>query len=553
VYLLKNGNDVSLKDFELVENFEKTKTINIYEGALQIIINATGHKTKDEFFKTLEANKVVDQKVSQLIKDLKAEGLEIPYENSWLNRFIEGIGQSGLSTKLSEAYSKMKDNATSFENGPAFYSGIMVGFPAGIAEDLWENIKGIFLLAWQLIKAQFEITTDPLGFYNKIKEELTNLWNVINADPVQLGLLAGNTLSEKVEKDFVKARPFSQGFALGEIVGKIVTEIALLFVGVEEASALAKAAKGTKIEELIIKGIKESETLGKVGQFMKGTKEAKGAEDASKALTDAQKLEESVKLAQKASDDARPSQELIKLEQSILEEKVKNPSNIKLSDDNLPEIQIGDHTYRRNVKDQWCRLSTENCDVTISPALKAAMDKAAAQKTVVIFDDAMKTELLNFWEEQKKLTTDSSQIKKYDSYIEKIKKGERPTPSQSEKEMEMFYAQIGGSKQKPYIHGHSTGMSTAGHVRPDLTISTTAVEIKNYKIENKNKLINKLTEQIKKRGSIEGLPYDIRQQAIIVDLRGQTVASSEVIDLTMEIQKKTGVPFENIQVLQWGN
>ncbi|MFT4156072.1 DUF4157 domain-containing protein [Parafilimonas sp.] len=552
VYLLNNGNDVSLKDFELVENFEKTKTINIYEGALQIIIDATGHKTKDEFFKTLEANKAVDQKVSQLIKDLKAEGLDIPYENSWLDNFIKGLGQSALSSKLSEAYNKIKDNATSWENGPAFYTGINVGFPAGVAEDLWENIKGIFLLAWQLIKAQFEITTDPLGFYNKMKEELTNLWNVINADPAQLGLLAGNALSDKVDKDFVKVKPFNQGFALGEIVGKIATEIALLFVGVEEVSALAKAAEGTKIGELIIKGIKESETIGKVGELLKGKKGAEVAEEASKGLTDAQKLEETIKLAQKAGDESRPSQELIKLEQGMLEEKIKDPANIKLSgDDNLPEIEVGDHTYKRNAKDQWCRFSTENCDIALSPAVKEAMDKAAAKKTIVVFDDVMKNELINFWTQQKKLTTDSSKIKLYNRYIEKIKKGERPSWSQSEKEMEMFYAQIGGTKQNAYIHGHSTGMNTAGHVRPDLTISTTAVEVKNYKIENKNGLISKLTEQIKKRASMEGLPYDIRQQAIIIDLRGQTIASSEVIDLTIEIQKKTGVPFENIQVLQW--
>ncbi|MGN6531224.1 MAG: eCIS core domain-containing protein, partial [Ginsengibacter sp.] len=289
-YILKNGNNVSLKDFEYVENFQKEQTINIYEGALQMIIDATGNKTKAEFFRMLEANKAADQKASQLVKELQNEGFDIHYENSWLQNFLKGVGQSSLSASASEAYNKMKDNASSFEKGPAFYTGINLGFPAGVIEDLWDNIKGILLLAWQLMKAQFELATDPIGFYDKIKEEVLNLWQVISADPVQLGILAGNALAAKIKKEFVNVNSFNQGFALGEIVGEVVTEIALLFVGVEEVSALAKVAEGTKLGGTIMKALKESAVIGKVGELIKGEKAVKAGEESAKAITEAEKL-----------------------------------------------------------------------------------------------------------------------------------------------------------------------------------------------------------------------------------------------------------------------
>lgn len=551
IYYLNNGKNASQKDFEYVENFQKTQTIIIYEGALKIILDATGYKSKKEFFNVLETNKVIDQKVSQLINELKASNIDIPYQNSWLDSFILGVGQSSLGSKFSEAYSKMKENATSWENGPAFYTGTNVGFSAGVVEDLWENVKGIFLLAWQLIKAQFEITTDPLGFYNKMKHELLNIWQVICADPTQLGLLAGNALAEKITKDFVKVNSFNQGFALGEMLGKIATEIALLFVGVEEVSALAKAAEGTKIGGLILKSIKESETIGKVGQLLKGEKGIKAAEDSSKALTETQKLEEAVRLAQKAEGESKPSQELLKLEESVLQDKLKDPEHIELTKDAaLPEVKVADHSYKRNTNNHWCRFSTENCDIALGPGTTEALDKAVARKSIVTFDNEMKNAIIGFWEDQKKLPENADKIKNINKYIENIKKGDRPTWRQSEREMEFFYSRD-GIKQKPYINARAAEMRTPKHVRPDLILNETAVEVKNYKIENKQNLINKLTEQIKRRRSMEGLPYDIKQQAIIIDLRGQKVTDSEIINLTIEIQQKTEVPFENIQVLQW--
>ncbi len=375
VYLLNNGNDVPLKDFEQVENFEKTKTINVYDSALQIILDATGNKTKEEFFKVLAANKVVDQKASQLIKELKAEGFDIHYENSWLDSFIKGLGQSSLSSSFMDTYNKMKDNATSWEKGPAFYTGINLGFPAGVAEDVWDNIKGIFLLAWQLVKAQFEMETDPIGFYNKIKEEISNLWQVISTDPEELGKLAGNALGSKIKKDFVNVNSFNQGFALGEIVGKVATEIALLFVGVEEVAALAKVAEGTKIGGMISKALRESEMIGKVGKLIKGEKGVVAADEGSKALTETEKIEEMVKAAQKASEESKPSAELIKLERELFETKVKETGNIlevtekELIADYDVEVKVGDHTYRRKIEDgTWCRFSTKICDLHLDNA-----------------------------------------------------------------------------------------------------------------------------------------------------------------------------------------
>ena len=441
IYLLSNGKSVDKKDFESEENYIKANAINIYDGAFKLILEATGNKTKDEFFNMLEANKVLEQKTSQLIENMKSQGIEIPYKNTWLESFVDGLGKSALRTKLSEAWSNIENSATSWDKGPAFYSGIYIGYPAGVAEDLWENIKGIFLLAWKLLKANFELVTDPMGLYSGLKQVLLGLWEVINADPSALGMLAGNELAKSLDKEFVKANAFNQGFALGEIIGKISTEIALLFVGVEEVLALAKAAEGTKIGELILKGIKESEMLVKARELLKGEKGVKAAEDTSSALTDAQKLEEAVISAQKASGDSKPSKELIKLEQSILEEKIKNPENIKLSDKtHFPEVEVGEHTYKKNANDHWCRFTIEDCDINLDPALKASLDKAAAKKSALDSVSAQKRVVTTLYEHKAaaeaelaalrakpdRTAEDISEIRKLEAEILKLDPQETP-------------------------------------------------------------------------------------------------------------------------------
>ncbi|HTA27040.1 MAG TPA: DUF4157 domain-containing protein [Bacteroidia bacterium] len=212
----------------------------------------------------------------------------------WGFHFIEGIGESGLLGTMHQSVGAFKANLNSAGNIASFYFGINAGVPKGVAEDLYANIKGIIMLAAKIIESEFSFYTDPMGFFDSVKNDLLSLWEVIRTDPKILGKLAGDALAGKVNDGFVKKGPYDQGLALGEILGEIVTEIALLFIGVEEVSAVAKLAEGTEIGAKLINALNKSETLGKVAQILgTGKREAGIVNDANKAV----KLEEAAKAA----------------------------------------------------------------------------------------------------------------------------------------------------------------------------------------------------------------------------------------------------------------
>jgi hypothetical protein len=75
------------------------------------------------------------------------------------------------------------------------------------------------------------------------------------------------------------------------------------------------------------------------------------------------------------------------------------------------------------------------------------------------------------------------------------------------------------------------------------------VEIKNYRIENTSGLIAKLKRQVAMRA--EHGPANVKQQAIILDLRGQKAKLKDINRLTDRVARETGVPLENIQVISW--
>jgi hypothetical protein len=114
--------------------------------------------------------------------------------------------------------------------------------------------------------------------------------------------------------------------------------------------------------------------------------------------------------------------------------------------------------------------------------------------------------------------------------------------------MEFYYRQIGGQPEVSYRLGREAIRGTPESTRPDIVIGA-LIEVKNYKITNKAKLIAELERQITARAA-QG-PVNTRQQAIILDLRGQTVAQAEIVQLANDISSRTGVPVENIQVLIW--
>jgi hypothetical protein len=77
---------------------------------------------------------------------------------------------------------------------------------------------------------------------------------------------------------------------MGEIVGMVATEIALLFVGVGEVTAALKAIRTTKIVVEIESALAKSATLGKMVKGVKELKLGKLAEVAGLASKEAKVL-----------------------------------------------------------------------------------------------------------------------------------------------------------------------------------------------------------------------------------------------------------------------
>ncbi|NLX10737.1 MAG: DUF4157 domain-containing protein [Chloroflexi bacterium] len=174
---------------------------------------------------------------------------------------------------------------------------------------------------------------------------------------------------------------------------------------------------------------------------------------------------------------------------------------------------------------------------------------SARSPEIAIFGRGVKAELIKFWRGKIRQTKDPKLIKQYKGYIDNIRQGKRPTWRQSELEIEYFYEQIGGSAQKSYKGAKQVPSGTKGSTRPDVVHSTTALEVKNYKITNAGKLIKELVRQIGMRRT--DLAYDIRQQSIILDMRGQKVPMLELLRLARRVAAETGVPIENIQIVTW--
>ena len=178
-----------------------------------------------------------------------------------------------------------------------------------------------------------------------------------------------------------------------------------------------------------------------------------------------------------------------------------------------------------------------------------------------------KAELLSHWGKKLKNAKSDKSKARYQEYIDTINENRKPGWKQSEDEFKYFYDQIGAEKkQQVFISGRKGMWVTAKKVVngkevtyrrpqsrssvPDITLSTANLEVKNYLIENKTKLIAKLKGQIAMRR--RNLPYDVRQQGIILDFRGQKVSSDEINILILKIHQATSVPAENIQVVRWG-
>lgn len=287
---------------------------------------------------------------------------------AWVKNFLEGFRNSGATAKLGESSDKLLDDLFT-KNADEFKLGVTVGFPIGILGDLWNNIAGIFELSWNLVKLQVVLLFEPLKLLTEIQQILNALANtiVMLMDAKEVGLRTGVFLADSLKADFIDQKPYEQGKLIGKTAGMIITEIALLFVGVEEVSAVAKGMKGLKWGEEVGTAL-EKGRLTKV--LMEANSGGKLVRDAETGVNDVGKLKQALeRMAEvEKSNPQAVLKDMLKLEERIVKEELKDVSkvhNVKgdLAKDFDAEISVSnEHTYRHSREKpdvgKWCRFSS---------------------------------------------------------------------------------------------------------------------------------------------------------------------------------------------------
>jgi hypothetical protein len=203
------------------------------------------------------------------------EILELPV---WDRKFAAGLKRSDLGAKLGQSWEQIEANLTSANKGVQFYMGYLVGLPVGAVTDVYLTVKS---LAEVLVKAFFyhqEIERDPRKLLSDLREFAYSLPSLIIKllDADELGYSVGMGLANKLDEDLIKKDPYEQGKYIGMIAGAIIMEVALLFIGVEEVSAAAKAIRATRLGEEIAEGMslasKELKTILETRGVLEETK-----------------------------------------------------------------------------------------------------------------------------------------------------------------------------------------------------------------------------------------------------------------------------------------
>ena len=194
----------------------------------------------------------------------------------------------------------------------AFSAGMFAGIHVGAVKDLWNNLEGL----WELAKLGYEYSipgltekvirealaygADPEAYKRKkqaeaeyAKELATAIWAFfqrISSDPAALvgtgesfGLAAAEYASQWFHGDFLKRSALMQGETIGEGIGMLATEIALLFLGPEEWVARGVVAAG-RASKLAVEGtrlgryvIELLEKAPEIARILKASKELKAA------------------------------------------------------------------------------------------------------------------------------------------------------------------------------------------------------------------------------------------------------------------------------------
>lgn len=181
---------------------------------------------------------------------------------------------------------------------------------------------------------------------------------------------------------------------------------------------------------------------------------------------------------------------------------------------------------------------------------------------VISIGNRQRAALLEHWGNKLKRAKSDVVKARYQQYIDTINKRQRPSWHQSEKDLQLFFRQLGMPGQKTFLGNHpakwitradGTRVPPRNSVIPDINPADAMVEVKNYNIQNQDALVRNLQQQIGRRmqqgpRDAAGSPLD---QKVILDMRGQQATFDQLKQLAQRVASGTGLAPENVQVVTW--
>lgn len=249
----------------------------------------------------------------------------------------------------------------------------MAGLPVGALSAVSSALKSLAELGWDVLKLWYRLKVTPNEVASEIVQVVKSSTQLLLGNAESLGFHTGRMMAQEGTKlgiEFFNSSPFEQGYAFGKIMGRIIGEVALLFVGVGEVSAAAKALASTKYGRVLLEAMEASKLLkglvesSEAAKSVKAMKAAEEAAEASKALKGAEEARPAAGLADESAKaggatrraegaaavagkevlPASARKEVITAEEAIVESNYidAHPELVNVTD-SPPRAKIGDH------------------------------------------------------------------------------------------------------------------------------------------------------------------------------------------------------------------
>ncbi|WP_191094307.1 hypothetical protein [Nocardia colli] len=222
---------------------------------------------------------------------------------TWNDRFRKGFQTAEVGKAAAEAINAAMNNS----HDPMFSLGFTVGVPAGVWEDLVGQLKALVFLGLLPGQLLAKLYLDPTGF-KQAAQQLADLPMKTLAGAEPLGKKTGEFLADRA-RELATASPYDQGYSIGKVVGYLVAEIALLFIGVEAVSAAAKALRATALGTRIAEFVQGSRVLEPLAEVLSLKKAETVVEDAAKAGKVVEESHVPTKPATEAPPSTKPATE----------------------------------------------------------------------------------------------------------------------------------------------------------------------------------------------------------------------------------------------------